>query len=390
MKITNKIWFILFLVGILFSQESKERMRLVHADLMEGLVINGQNVRKLTGHVEFRQGKTLATCNQALEYIEEGIFEFLGDVTVIDEKKSIQGEIIKYFEDDNKTLAYFNVRLVDSTQTLVADTLEYLENIEKAIAKSNVVILNDSERVELTGRYAEYLRNEGYAKVTGDPVFTKRDSALEKDLVISGLLIEFFDDGKRVHVKGNVEIIRGKITARCGLLEYDKENEKVVLSISPKAKRVNDRLAGDSIDMLLTDNDVTDIIINGNAVISTKVDSAIKTSTPFDILTGEQIIVSVVQENIDTVYVKGRATSYYHVVDDSVEQGINKVLGDDLTMVFENSAIQQVKVASSPSLSIGSVYPPKSYNLVENELIALLAKNDILVAVEPDSATIRP
>lgn len=377
-------------VGVIFAQENKECMRLVHSDIMQGMVINGEHVRKLVGHVEFRQGNAVATCNQALEYANYGRFEFLGDVTIVDEKKTIQADIIKYFEDIRKILAFSNVRLVDSTQTLLADTLEYFEDTETAYAKSNVVMLNDSERVELTGSYAEYFQKNGYAKVTGNPVFTQRDSSMEKDLVITGETIESFKDGERVQVKDNVEIFRGEITARCGSLEYFKDNERVALSLSPKAKRVNDRLTGELIELQLTNNEVTGIIIQGSAVISTKVDSSIKTSTPFDILTGEQILVSVLEEKIDTVYVKGRATSYYHVIDDSVEQGINKVLGDELTMIFKNSEIQQVKVSSSPSSSVGSVYPPKSYGRIENELIALLAKNDILTAIKSDSANAIP
>lgn len=370
--------------------QQKERMHLVHSDQMQGQVINGRNVRRLIGSVEFRQGELKATCKEAREYPGEGIFEFVGHVLIDDGSKSIAAEHITYFEESDKLFAHTKVVLVDSAQMLLADTLEYWQESEKAFARGNVVMENDSERVVLTGRYAEYWRNDGYALVTGDPVFTRKDSSGTRDLVIAGETIESFEDGERVRVVNNVEIFRGDITALCDTLEYLKSAERVRLARNPIARQLGDRLTGRYIDLYLKDNEVTDIHVLGSAVVSTKVDSAITTDIPFDILTGEEIFVSVSDSKIDTVVIKNRATSYYHVIDDSVEQGINKVLGDEIIMIFKDDEIQQVEVRSSPGTSIGSVYPPNAYNQIENELIALLAKNDILAGAKSDSMNISP
>ena len=91
-------------------------------------------------------------------------------------------------------------------------------------------------------------------------------------------------------------------------------------------------------------------------------------------MTGEKIKVTLKDEQIDTVKVMGRATSFYHVIEDSVEQGLNKVLGDDLQMMFLNGELEIVQVESSPSTSVGNFYPPNSYGQVEDELVALLTK----------------
>ena len=365
-------------------------MRLHNADVMKGMTIGEQNVILLVGNVEFRQGEAVVLCNEARQYKDEEKTVFIGDVSFIDKNKAIYGDIVTYFEQEKKFLATSNVRLVDSTKTLLADTLEYYEDEEKAIAKSNVRVIEDVERVELSGNYTEYLRETGYTKVLGNPVFTKMDSTKERELTITGEIIESFDEGDSVKVVNNVEIIRGDITAKCGNLTYFKAEDKISLQLSPWATRVNDKLTGDVIELLLLDNEVTDINVLGRAVVTTRVDSSFNTATPFDILTGEKILVSVFEEKIDTVIILGRATSYYHVIDDSVEQGINKVLGDEIMMIFKDSAINQVHVKSSPGTSLGSVFPPNSYNRIENELVALLTKNDILVNENSDSVTVAP
>lgn len=382
-------WLFIF-SALIRAQESQEKMRLHNADSMSGMNINGQSVIRLVGNVEFRQGDAVVLCNEAHQYQDEEKTVFVGDVSFTDKNKAIYGDIVTYYEPLKMFLAVSNVKLVDSTKTLLADTLEYYEDEEKAIAKSNVHMLDDAERVELTGKYTEYLRETGYAKVLGNPVFSKMDSTDEIELTIKGELIESFDDGDSVKVVNNVEIIRGEINAQCGKLTYFKTEDKISLQLSPSAIRVNDKLTGNVIDLLLLNNKVTDINVFGRAVVTTKVDSAIETSIPYDILTGEKVLVSVFEEKIDTVIILGRATSYYHVIDDSVEQGINKVLGDEILMVFEESAIKQVYVKSSPSVSVGSVFPPNAYNRIENELVALLTKNDILVNKQSDTVTVSP
>lgn len=354
--------------------EPKERMRLIHADELRGETYGKQFVRRLIGHVKFVQGKATVTCREAQEFVDEGKVIFNGNVSFIDQSKALYGDHVVYYRSKKLFVARGNVKLVDSTKVLTADDLQYFEEKEEAIADHHVVLSDSSERMTLTGKHAEYFRDKAYAKVTGQPVFTRRDSLAERMLVISGDLIEMFDDGERVQVQDNVEVKRGEVTANCGTLEFFRSEDRVALSLKPTAYRVNDVLFGDRIDLILVNNEVKEIHVLGNAIVSSKVDSSIQTATPYDLLTGEKVLVSLKEEQIDTVQVVGRATSFYHVIEDSVEQGINKVLGDDLQMMFSDGELETVQVESSPSTSVGNFYPPNSYNQVENELVSLLTK----------------
>ncbi|NIA30226.1 MAG: hypothetical protein GWP06_09980 [Actinobacteria bacterium] len=356
------------------QDKPKERMRLIHADELRGETFGKQFVRRLIGNVKFEQGSALVTCREAQEFVNEGKIIFYGNVSFIDQSKALYGDRIVYYRSQKLLVARGNVKLVDSTKILTADDLQYFEQDEKAIADHHVVLADTSERMTLTGKHVEYFRNKAYAKIIGQPVFSRLDSLAERRLVITGDLMEMFDDGERVKVLNNVKVKRGEVTANCGALEFFRSEEKIALSVEPTAYRFHDVLFGDKIDLILVNNEVKEIHVLGEAIVSSKVDSSVQTTTPYDLLTGEKILVSLKDELIDTVKVMERATSFYHVIEDSVEQGINKVLGDDLQMIFLNGELETVKVQSSPSTSVGNFYPPNSYAQVENELVALLTK----------------
>lgn len=377
--------------GGIFLQENedkpKERMRLIHADELRGEMFGKQFVRRLIGHVKFKQGSALVTCREAQEFVDDGKVIFNGNVSFIDQSKALYGDRIVYYRSQKLFVARGNVKLVDSTKILTADDLQYFEQDEKAIADHHVVLADTSERMTLTGKHIEYFRNKAYAKVIGQPVFSRLDSLAERKLVITGDEMEMFDDGERVKVMDNVEVKRGEVTANCGALEFFRPEDRIALSVEPTAYRLHDVLFGDKIDLILINNEVREIHVLGQAIVSSKVDTFVQTTTPYDLLTGEKILVSLKDEQIDTVNVMGRATSFYHVIEDSVEQGINKVLGDDLQMMFLNGELETVKVESSPSTSVGNFYPPNSYNQVENELVTLLTKIGIRSNAPADTVT---
>jgi len=369
--------------SVVFAREEKpERLILDNADTANGETIQEQSVLILTGNVKFHQGDAILLCDKAYQYIDEDHTLLTGNVQIYDQAKQLFSDKIDYYESTRVAVAEGNVTLIDSLKTLTADFLKYFENEEKAVADSNVIILDNDEQISLQGSHAEYLRNDGYARMTGKPVFTRKDTTDSTELVITGEVMEMFDEGDSVVVTDKVHITRGDIVADSEKLLFYKSEEKIILAVSPVAYEKDDRLTGEQIILLLRDNKVKQINIAGDAIITTKVDSVIQTNIPYNLLTGEQIQVKLKQETIDSVFVFGRATSYYHIVEDEEETGINKILCDELLMVFDEGKIKNVKGSSKPGLSNGIFYPPVSQHKIESELTDLLKKLKIETELE--------
>mgnify|MGYP006278629993 CR=1 FL=1 len=346
-----------------------ERLQLVHADRLVGQNVGQDNVRQLIGNVKFRQGDAVLTCNRATQYVEAGRTILYGDVAYVDTAKSLYGDKITYYEATQIAYVEGNVKLVDSTKTLYADRLRYYDEEEKAVAEGNVVMIDDAEDMVLTGTFAEYLQESKYAQVTGQPVLTKQDTTDSSELVIRGSFFEMFDDGDRFVVTDSVHVTRGEIEAFCDTLIYLQEASKITLASLPRVHQGEQYLTGRSVSLLLDEADVVGIEISGNAIATSRVDSSIITNVPYDLLTGEDMMVYVTDENIDSVRIVGRATSYYHVIEEGKEEGLNKALGDTMFIVFQDQELRRVRVTSSPSASTGEFYPPSHQSTLEAELI---------------------
>jgi len=371
--------FIIYLFFVNFSlttshEENTERLILDNADRANGDMIRDRSVLILTGNVKFHQGDAILLCHKAFQYLDDDHTILTGNVQIYDQSKQLFGDQIDYYEKTKFANAEGNVKLIDSSKTLTADYIKYFQEQEKAIADSNVTIQYNDEHIFLVGKHAEYFRNDGYARVTGEPVFTRIDTTNNTELVITGELMEMFDEGDSVIVTEKVHITRGEIVADCEKLLFIKKEEKIILGSSPIAYEKDDHLTGKQIILFLKENKVNQIHITGDAIVTTKVDSALQTNIPYNLLTGEQIQVILMDEKIDTVIVLGRATSYYHILEDNEEKGINKILCDELVMVFDEGKIKYVTGKSNPGMSNGIFFPPASQNKIEGELTELLKK----------------
>ena len=145
-------------------------------------------------------------------------------------------------------------------------------------------------------------------------------------------------------------------------------------------------MTGRSVSLLLDGSEVVAIHIVGDAVAASTVDSTLKTDVPYDLLTGQDMMVYVTDEKIDSVRIEEQATSYYHVIEEGEEKGLNKALGDALFITFDGDTLKRVRVHSSPSASVGEFYPPTHKSDIEMELKEQLAKLNIGIE-PPDSAS---
>ena len=391
--------FLILLLSVLcqfsFPQETgtdeEEKLRLIHADVLRGQKIGDQSVRQFIGDVLFRQGAATLSCDRATEYEGTGRYVLYGDVVYADTAKSLYGDKITYYESTKVAYVEGNVKLVDSTKTLTADRIRYHDEEEEAYATGNVFLADEKEFVELIGENAEYMRETGYAKVTGNNAkLVKTDSTQADTLIIFGTIFQMFDDGERFLVTDSVRVIRGEIEAFCDSLEYFQEESIIKLANSPRVHQNRQYLTGNSVSLLMEESDVKAIHIVGDAIATSTVDSTIVTPVPYDLLSGQDMMVYVTDEKIDSVLITERATSYYHVIEDGEEMGLNKALGDQLFIRFVNDTLSQVKVKSSPSASVGQFHPPGHRSELESELTGELNKMGIVIEEPPAAVVASP
>ena len=366
--------------------KSKERLYLKHADRVIGETVNNESIMRLIGNVHFYQEKTQMFCEEAIQYQNLGRTDFIGNVKIFDEQKTLKARFITYFEDTKIAVARNHVIFFDSSKTILADSLTYHEVNSQVIADGNVFLADSSENSFLSGQHIDYFMETGYALATEEPVFTQQDTLPENVMEITGNKIEMFEDGEKFKVTHNVVVTRGEVTAHCGELLLLKDNNRIILTISPDAFQGEDFLTGETIELEMNKSEIDAIHLIGDALVSSKVDTlAEKKKYAYDFLIGEDIYVKLDQNKIKKVNVKGRATSYYHALEKGEEKGLNKVQGDELMITFNDNKMESVQINSAPSSSNGVFYPPKNQYMLESELAELL--NRLKTPAVYDSST---
>jgi len=346
----------------------QERLRLINATLLSGWTENGENVRALSGDVFFRQDSAEIHCDRALQYVERAQVELTGKVLLLDPPRRLTAGRVWYDEATRDYRAYLEPQLQDTSRTLTADTLHYCERWDQATAVGRVAIEEKHHRVRLQGERAEYRRAKGYARVLGRPVLTEMDSLGALLMTVTADTMEMFDDGQRYQLAGQVHIRRDSIDAYCGRLTYVRAAQKLQLTDHPWAERAQDVMRGQEMEILLQKERVVGLHLLKQTAVLSRVDSTQSRSEEYDLLTGERMEIAFQNDEISQVAVRGQATSYYHVYEDTVAKGMNKALGDEIHLYFKEGALERVKVISSPGSSSGIFYPPKQAAALRSEL----------------------
>ncbi len=346
----------------------QERLRLINASLLSGWMENGENVRALSGDVFFRQDSAEIHCDRALQYVERAQVELTGKVLLLDPPRRLTAGRVWYDETTRDYRAYLEPQLQDTSRTLTADTLLYCERLDQATAAGRVAIEEKHHRVRLRGERAEYRRAEGYARVLGRPVLTEMDSLGAVLMTVTADTMEMFDDGRRYQLAGQVHIRRDSIDAYCGRLTYVRASQKLQLIDHPWAERGQDVMRGREMEILLQKERVVGLYLLKQTAVLSRVDTTQSPSERYDLITGERMEIAFEDDEISQVVVRGQATSYYHVYEDTTAKGMNKALGDEIHLFFKDGALERVKIVSAPGSSSGVFYPPEQAAALRSEL----------------------
>ncbi|MBN1543569.1 hypothetical protein JW992_15615 [candidate division KSB1 bacterium] len=348
------------------NSKNSEPLELVHADVLRGEERQGEPVRMLEGNVCFRQGQARMCCEQAVHYTRSERVVFLGQVRIDKQELFMAANEIDYLSRLRRYIARGNVTLQDSTRTLTSRRLIYEEDEQIAFARDDVLISDHAESMQLSGDSGEYNRLIGYAKVIGNPVFTRVDTSQTDTLTIHGLGVEMFDFGASVKVVDSVRIHQGDLLASCQELVYSDSLQTIELIGDPRSMHREQVLNGDTIRLHLDGTKIAWIEVGGSARVSSDVDSLDITH----LLTGNRVEIFLRDNSVDTVRISGQATSFYYAIDDGVVQGLNRATGDRLILVFAENELDQVVIHSDPGVAEGILYPMdgESIRKVESEM----------------------
>jgi lipopolysaccharide export system protein LptA len=378
------------------SANSSDKVVLDHADSLRGMEIDGEPVRDLSGHVHFTHGKTIITCNHAVQYLQSNKIQLSGEVIVyddsmtlftnrgvyysadkraegfdvvriIDGKTTIRAGYGEYFSNEHKAFFRTNVVVQDTSSNMYADELTYWRDDQRTIADGHVIIVNRANNITLYGEHFENYRQIKYSLLTkGQRVV--QPSAVETDtsggerdtlIVLCDTMKSYADSIERLVAIDNVTITRNDLYSQSGGAVFFTKLDSIALRKSPfiwveQSVKETTQVSGDSIFVKMKAHKLERLNVRGDAIAISQADSIHRAR--YNQMTGDEIIMRFNGKKIQRVDVDRSATMLYYLFDSDKPNGLNKSSGDHGTISFLDGRINDVKMAGGVE---GGYYPEK-------------------------------
>jgi lipopolysaccharide export system protein LptA len=355
------------------------------ADTLVGLVIDGQDVRELIGHVRLLQGNVRIQCDTALQFIRTGDVTLTGNVRVFDDSVTFTAPRGKYLREERVAEGFDDVRLddgkmiltarygryqvepriaffrdhvfvLDSGSTISADSLTYERNTRHADAFGRVTVFNQSDNVTITGGHLEHDAPQQYSRMTEHPLLIQADTSASggaDTLYVRSLVMEAYRDStKRLVATDSVEILRIDLAARAQAVQFFTQGDSILLRHDPVVWYQATQVTGDSINVYLRARRLHRVRVMGSSLAISQGDSL--NPRRFDQLSGEQMLMVFAQQQLDAIDVENRAISVYHLYDDSLANGLNRTSGDRVIMAFAAGKLKTIRIIGGVE---GQYYP---------------------------------
>lgn len=347
----------------------------VSADTLHVRQIGGEDVRELIGHVLLTQETTHITCDRALQYIGPGRFLLTGNVVVTDDSLTLHAprgvyyrperraegfehvELYdgntrltaaygEYFAEERRAFFHTHVIVVDSSSVISADTLLYWRINRRSLALGHVEVRSPADRLTIYGGRLDHDALRMYSRMTVSPLMVQVDSAGEgrfDTLQVRGLTLESFRDStRRLIARDSVELVRTDLAATARYACFFTAGDSIVLRGTPVIWYRDTQVAGDSINVYLTQRKLRRLHVMGSAFAVSRSDSL--HPERYDQIAGDRLRMLFGTQGLSRTDVEGRAVSLYHLYDDSLANGVNRTSGDRIVMLFAEGRAETITV----------------------------------------------
>jgi lipopolysaccharide export system protein LptA len=357
--------------------QSEKLIIIENADSLIGRIVDGDEAKELIGNVRFSQENTHVSCDRAIQFKSSGNIQLQGNVVIIDSNLTMRFPRGMYYRAERRAVAYDSVQLDDGQTTLtarfgeyfaeesraffrirveakdadsklIADSLLYYRREERTTAMSRVAIESYADNMIIRGNRFESWRKQEYNRMTEGPVLVKFDTSggkVETLVVRSKVMEAYRDSARRLRAIDSVEIVRAELAATCGFAEFFTRGDSIHLRNTPFVWYQRTQVTGDSINVYLKRRKLDIVDVHGNALAVSQSDSLRRSR--FDQLTGETMQMKFGTDGLDYIAVNGRATSVYHLYEDSLANGLNKTSGDQIVMLWQHDVVTNKKKLSA-------------------------------------------
>ena len=325
-------------MSLLISDDNMS-LRIIKADYLENKIINNEQVQQLYGDVILQRNDIYLYTKKANYYKNIREFHLEGDVMMIQGFDTLTCNKIIHYDYNNPFLKSLgNVYFKKDDNQITCDSLYYWTELDSLSAIGDVRMVQPKE--ELNTSYFNYWKTNGYRGFS----FVAKNNCTIKDSIRS--------------------IAANKI-------QYEDYTELMILNDNCKVNETNRGLSGDIIHIQYADSLIQSLSIFGNASAYNDLQALIdqndiRKHTFRDVMSSNKLNSFFNDGIINELHLINMASTLYHVVEDSILQGVNDASGDTIKINIENNNLHRIQVIGDGR---GKFFPEKNNSDVDSLVI---------------------
>jgi len=347
----GRLYFLPFLLWTVLAF-SATRLQVIHADVNQGRMINGEQRRILSGNVHVLNDTTHIYCDSAIFFEKRNVLELVGNVVLDNGHHRLLAQKVTYYPDLDKAVCEQNVRVSSSKDSLFADALTLWLNTSSGNANGHVLLWDKKRRSKISGDHADFKKMSKHFKCWENARFFKKDSNDNAPLIVTAASIRYLggEQPKAIAVD-SVTISRGTFKSHSDSAVYLSKSEQAVLTGQPQAWIDKSTMQAERILADFDSSKVKHIYLSTNAKAVSLVDSLKKT---YNVLQGKIIEFFLTDAKPDSIISRNNASSIYYLDKNGEQQGSNYSTSDSIFVYFKHGKPDSIEIIGGAQ---GTFYP---------------------------------
>ena len=300
------------------------------------------------GNAEVRDSVSLAMGDLIVFNDLADEVEIVGSGFYEKEDKLIEGNYIYYNTETESFKSYGKTSVKGEQGILDADTISYDKTTDFGIAEGSAVWTDTVENRVIVADEMHYRDSSSYVKafivdirplffqvVDGDTLYVAADTLHSAEPSDSLTFLKAIND---------VQIYKSDLQAVCDSMYYGSLDSTFTLFRDPVCWSDTTQFSGDTIDILLKDDQVSEIVAKRKAFIITQ-----HATGYYDQIKGRLLHSYLDSNELDKMKVIGNAESLYFFKDEEdAYVSANKTLCSNMTFYFEEEELDHISVIGEP------------------------------------------
>jgi lipopolysaccharide export system protein LptA len=331
------------------------------------------------GEIDSRQEKIHLTSQRGYYYSDQKLFHYKTNVVMKHPDYTIYTDTMHYSSDLEKTwffgptniefdkrniyceYGWFdqladranfikNAKILSSGQILKGDTIDYDQKKKIGISKCNVVLIDTSEKIEVTGDYAVYYEMDSTSFVT-ENMLMKQDMGADTFYLVADTLFSLIDTvtkQRMVKTYHQTRFFKKDMQGKCDSLIYLSQDSVIYLYTDPILWSDDNQITADSIRITMKNGQMDQMYMDQNAFIIAREDA-----TLYNQIKGRNMIGYFVKSELSKVDVFGNGqTIYYPTEEDKTLIGVNETKCSNMTIGIDSSKINKINFYDRPTAKL--------------------------------------